>query len=194
MKHYPDVDSYLAESELWPDEIRALRPILLKSGLDESIKWGKPVYSHDGTNIVIVQEMKNFLALLFTKGVLMEDPKDLLHLQGPNSRSGKRFQFTSVDEITGFATVIADYLQEAIDIEEAGLEVGPPPEPTFVEELQERLDNDDAFRAAFEGLTPGRQREYNLQISSAKQAKTRLARIEKFAPKILAGKGFRDRG
>lgn len=193
MKKYPDVDAYLAEAELWPDEIRALRPILLATGLTEDVKWGKPCYSHDGANIAIAQEMKNFLALMFFKGALIDDHEGVLHDQGPNSRSARRIQFTSVDDVDRLAGVVAGYVDQAIDIEERGLEVEPPPEPEWVAELQVRIDDDPEFKEAFEGLTPGRRREYNLYFSDAKQPATRQSRIDKYADKILAGKGFRDR-
>ncbi len=189
----PDVDAYVARSQQWPDEISALRPILVGAGLDEEIKWAKPCYSHDGKNIVIVQEMKDFLALMFFKGALMDDPAGVLVAQGPNSRSALRMEFTSVDDVTDRADTIAAYIDNAIAVEEAGLEVGPAPEVVFVDELRQRLDQDPAFRAAFEALTPGRQREYNLYFSDAKQASTRASRVEKYAMKILDGKGFRDR-
>lgn len=188
-----NVDAYIERSDQWPDEMRALRSVLLDCGLTEEIKWGKPCYGYDGTNIAIMQEMKGFLALMFFKGALLEDPLGVLKEQGPNSRSAKRFELTSVDDVTQLAGTIRDYVEEAIDIERAGLEVEPAPEPTFVEELQQRLDEDTEFRTAFTSLTPGRQREYNLYFSDAKQASTRVGRIDKYAPKILAGKGFRDR-
>lgn len=193
MKQYSDVDAYLAEAELWPGEIAALRTILLDLGLHEEIKWGKPCYSHDGANICILQEMKNFLAVMFFKGALLDDPAELLHEQGENTNAARRFQFTSVDEINSLASTIRDYVQDAIDVEEAGLEVEPAPEKPLAPELQDRLDDDDEFRAAFEGLTPGRRRAYNLYFSDAKQSQTRLRRIDKYAPKILAGKGMHDR-
>lgn len=189
----PDVDAYIARTDGWPAEIVALREILLSCGLTEEIKWGKPCYGSDGKNLAIMQEMKNFLALMFFKGTLLEDKANLLHNNGPNSRSAKRLQFTSVDEVTKMSKSIKAYVSEAIDIEEAGLEVGPAPAEPIVAELQHKLDADDNFRAAFEALTPGRQREYNLYFSSAKQASTREARVQKYAPKILDGKGFRDR-
>lgn len=188
-----NVDAYIERSDQWPDEMRALRSVLLDCGLTEEIKWGKPCYGYDGTNIAIMQEMKGFLALMFFKGALLEDPLGVLKEQGPNSRSAKRFELTSVDDVTQLAGTIRDYVEEAIDIERAGLEVEPAPEPTVVEELQQRLDEDTEFRTAFTSLTPGRQREYNLYFSDAKQASTRVGRIDKYAPKILAGKGFRDR-
>ncbi len=189
----PKVDAYVERAENWPDEIAALRPVLLSCGLTESIKWGKPCYSHDDSNILILQEMKAFLAMMFFKGALLEDPAGVLKSQGPNSRSAMRMCFTSVDDVTRLTDVIKAYIDEAVDVEEAGLEVGPAPAVVFVEELQVRLEDDSVFKAAFEALTPGRQREYNLHFSSAKQAKTREARVEKYAAKILSGKGFRDR-
>lgn len=187
------VDAYIGRSGQWPDEMAALRPILLKAGLHEDIKWGKPCYAHDGSNIAIMQEMKDFLALMFFKGALLSDPEGVLEEQGPNSRSAKRMCFRSVADVKRLKGVIAAYVAEAIDVEEAGLEVGPAPELVFVEELRNRLAEDPAFREAFESLTPGRQREYNLHIADAKQSATRLSRIDKHADRILAGKGLRDR-
>jgi uncharacterized protein YdeI (YjbR/CyaY-like superfamily) len=189
----PKIDAYIARSEKWSEEMTDLRPILLSGGLTEEIKWGKPCFSHEGRNIVILQEMKDFLALMFFKGALLSDPAGVLEEQGPNSRSARRICFRSVDDVTGLTATVKDYIGEAIDVEDAGLEVGPAPELVFVEELQKRLDQDPAFKAAFEALTPGRQREYNLHFADAKQAKTREARVEKYASKILDGKGFRDR-
>jgi len=187
------VDDYIRRSERWPEEMTDLRPILLGCGLTEEIKWGKPCYSHAGKNIVILQEMNDFLSLMFFKGALLNDPAGVLEEQGPNSRSARRIRFTSVEEVARLVDTVEAYIEEALHVEETGLEVGPAPEIVFVEELQNRLDQDPALKAAFDALTPGRQREYNLYISDAKQAKTRMARVEKYAQKILDGKGFRDR-
>ena len=162
-------------------------------GLTEEIKWGQPCYSHDNKNIVILQEMNDFLALMFFKGALLNDPANALEDQGPNSRSARRIRFTSVEQVMRLSDTIAAYVDQAIAVEEAGLSVGPPPELSLVEELQNRFDGDRALKAAFEALTPGRQREYNLYFSSAKQARTRETRIDKYRQKILDGKGFRDR-
>ncbi len=189
----PEIDEYIARSEQWPDEMTSLRSVLLSCGLTEEIKWGKPCFGRDGANIVIMQEMKGFLALMFFKGALLDDPEGVLEYQGPNSRSARRICFTSVEDVARLADTVSAYVGQAIDVEKAGLTVGPAPAPELVDELQHRLDNDPALRAAFEALTPGRQREYNLHFSDAKQAKTREARVEKYAEKILAGKGFRDR-
>ena len=189
----PKVDAYIAESKRWPDEITALRPVLLGTGLTEELKWRSPCYSHDGKNIVIIQEMNDHLALMFFKGALLADPDGVLVDQGPNSRSARRIEFTSVDDVTRLAGTVSAYIDEAVSVQELGLEVGPPPELVLVEELRNRLDQDPALKAAFEALTPGRRREYNLHISGAKQAKTREARIDKYTPKILAGQGLRDR-
>lgn len=188
----PDVDRYLERSETWPDEIAALRPVLLGCGLTEQLKWSKPCYSHDGKNIVIVQEMKDFLALMFFKGALLRDPDGVLREQGPNSRSARRMELTSVDDVRASAGTIEAYVAEAIAVEEAGLEV-PAAEVELVDELQTRLDEDPALKEAFESLTPGRQREYNLHIGAAKQSKTRAARVERCIERILSGRGLRDR-
>lgn len=189
----PEVDAYVERSERWPDEMSALRPTLLGCGLIEEIKWGKPCYIHDGRNIAILQEMKSFLSLMFFKGALLSDPDGILEEQGPNSRSARRVEFTSIDDVTRLSGAVASYIGEAIDVEDAGLELGPAPAVVYADALQQRLDHDPEFKAAFEALTPGRRREYNLHFSDAKQAKTRAARVDKYADRILAGKGFRDR-
>lgn len=189
---FSGVDQYLERTDAWPEEIVALRPMLLACGLDEEIKWAKPCYSHLGNNIVIMQEMKNFLALMFFKGALLSDPLSVLESQGPNSRSARRMCFRSVDDVARLAETVTAYIEEAKAISEAGLEIGPAPELELVVELQTRLDADPALRSAFDALTPGRQREYHLHISSAKQSSTRSSRVEKYVPQILDGKGMRD--
>lgn len=193
MSTNPDVDAYIERSDRWPLEIAALRPILTGSGLVEEIKWAKPCYSHEGRNVLILQEMTDFLAVMFFKGALLTDPEGVLQDQGPSSRSARRMCITSVEDVTGLADTIASYVAEAIDIEDSGRQVEPAPELVLVDELQTRLDADPDLRAAFEGLTPGRQREYHLHIAGAKQSSTRSSRVDACVPKILAGKGFRDR-
>jgi uncharacterized protein YdeI (YjbR/CyaY-like superfamily) len=188
-----DVDDHVARSTRWSAELAALREVLLACGLTEQLKWGKPCYGHAGRNIVIMQEMKEFLALLFFKGALLADPHGVLEDQGPNSRSARRIRFASVDDVRRLAATVTDYVDEAVAAEEAGLEVAPAPELVLVAELRERLDADDELRAAFEALTPGRQREYHLHVSAAKQAPTRAARVERNVARIKAGKGLRDR-
>jgi len=148
----PEVDAYIARSDQWPEEMTRIRPVLLQSGLSEQIKWGKPCYSHDGKNIVILQEMKDFLSLMFFKGALLDDPEGVLEDQGPNSRSARRMVFRSVEEIARLAPTVASYVEAAIDVEEAGLTVDAAPPPALVEELQARLDEDPALDAAFQSL------------------------------------------
>lgn len=189
----PDVDEYIAASERWPAEMAALRPVLLGRGLTEQIKWRKPCYSAHGGNIAILQEMKDFLALMFFKGVLLDDTAGVLEEQGPNSRSARRITFTSVDDVERLADTVASYVDAAIAVERAGLDAGPAPDLVLVEELQVRLDADPLLRASFDALTPGRQREYHLHVSGAKQSTTRAARADKCVARILSGKGLRDR-
>ena len=130
---------------------------------------------------------------MFFKGALMSDPGGVLRAQGPNSRSARRIEFTSVSDVDRLADVVGAYIDEAILVEDAGLELPPAPELELVQELQDRLDADATLAAAFEALTPGRQREYNLYVSGAKQASTRTARVDKCLAGIRAGMGRRDR-
>ncbi|MEZ4223299.1 MAG: DUF1801 domain-containing protein [Polyangiaceae bacterium] len=188
----PKVDAFLRRAKTWQAESEKLRAILLACGLEEELKWGKPCYSAGDNNIVILQPMKPHLALMFFKGALMKDPKGVLEEQGPNSRSARRICFRKLQDVVKLKPVVQAYIREAIKIEESGVKVEKPKELALVEELQKALAADRKFKAAFSALTPGRQREYNLHFSSAKQSATRAARIEKVRPKILAGKGFRD--
>lgn len=188
------IETYFQKTSRWQAEIKAMREILLDCGLEEGIKWGKPCYIFQGNNIAIIQPFKNSCALMFFKGSLLKDPENILEKPGKNSRVSKRITLTSVKEIQKLEPVLKRYIFEAIEIEKAGLKVKIPKkaEP-LAEELQQRLKNDLQFKTAFESLTPGRQRAYNLYFSAAKQAKTRESRIEKYVPKILAGKGLNDR-
>lgn len=186
------VDDYAARSTLWPAEIAALRPVLLAAGLDEELKWGKPCYGRDGHNIAIIQEMKSFLALMFFNGAVLADPEGVLESQGPNSRSARRITFTSVADVERLAPTVTAYAAEAVAAAAAGLSVEPV-EHELCAELKERLASDPELAEAFDALTPGRRREYDIHISGAKQATTRESRIDKAVPRILAGKGMRDR-
>jgi len=188
----PKVDEYVARAELWPDEVAELRTVLLGTGLTEEFKWGKPCYAFDGANIAIVQQFKEFLALMFFKGALLPDPARVLESQGPNTRSALRMTFTSVEDVRRLARTVGEYVTAAIAVEQAGLTMGPPDELVLVDELQDRLDADPELKAAFEALTPGRRREYHLHISGAKRSETRAGRVDKAVPRILAGKGLRD--
>jgi uncharacterized protein YdeI (YjbR/CyaY-like superfamily) len=173
--------------------MEALRPVLLDLGLTESIKWGKPCYSAEEHNIAIIQEMKGFLSLMFFKGALIADPAGMLVDQGPNSRSAKRLEFRSIAEVQAASAAIASFVAAAVDAERAGVTAPPAPTLQLADELAERLAADADLAAAFDALTPGRQREYNMHISDAKQSATRSSRIDKVADRILAGKGLRDR-
>lgn len=193
MEDFPDVDAYLAASGQWPHEIRALRRLLLAAGLDEGIKWGKPCYSHDGANVAIVQEFTDDLALMFFKGVLLEDPAGVLEVVGPNSHAARRMTFGSVEEVEGRADLVVALLEQAIAVEEAGTAVPPRPEEDLAPELAERLAQDPELARSFEELTPGRRRAYNLHVAGAKQASTRERRVDGIVPRILEGRGLRDR-
>lgn len=187
------IDTYIRDTARWGREMQAVRDLLLESGLEEALKWRKPCFLHNGNNIAILQPMKNFLALLFFKGVLLDDPEGLLEAQGPNSRSSKRVVFRSPADVSEHAAAVQGLARSAMAVEAAGLKVGPPAELDLPEELTEALAADSELSEAFDALTPGRQRGYAIHISGAKQAATRRDRIGKCRSKILAGKGFQER-
>ncbi len=168
--------------------------ILLGCGLTEELKWGKPCYTFQKSNIVIIQGFKEFCALLFCKGALLKDAKGILIQQTENVQAARQIRFTNVRQIAAMAPVLKAYVREAIAAEKAGLKVNYKKTSEFKipEELQNRFDEDLAFKKAFVALTPGRQRGYILYFSAAKQSKTRESRVEKCMQQILNGKGLND--
>src|SRR6202012_1034285 len=188
----PQVAEYIEGMGSWQAEFEALRPVLLRAGLDEELKWRKPCYTHDGSNVVIFQPFKELCALLFFKGALLEDPNGALKEQGDNTRSALRLEFRSVADVTSATRTLEALVQDAIRIEEAGLSVpkrAATDDGPYPEELEVLLDADAALRGAWERLTPGRRRGWLLYFNGAKQSKTRLARIERATPRILEGFG-----
>lgn len=173
--------------------LKALREIVLSTHLEETMKWGSPCYTHQGKNVVMIGAMKSYCVVSFFKGVLLDDSKELLEKPGPNASSGRVIRFSSMEDVASLGDALVEYVQAAIAVEKSGKPVPKTPREPLPEELKAALDADPALAAAFEELTPGRQRGYILQIAAAKQPKTRIARIAKFAPMILAGKGLHDR-
>lgn len=191
----PKVDEYLSKPKKWQEEFEKLRMIILDCQLTEELKWGKPCYAFQKSNIVIIQGFKEYCALLFFKGVLLNNPDGILKKTGENTRVGRQIRFTNVREIVEMEPILKAYIYEAIEVEKAGLKVDPKEkiELVFPEEFQKKLDEIPALKTAFEALTPGRQRAYNFYFSGAKQSKTREARVEKYMQQILNGKGLNDR-
>jgi len=192
----PTVDSWFAKAKAWQQEIAKLRTIALDCGLTEELKWGKPTYTNDdGANIVLIMPLKETCALLFTKGALLKDPKGILVQPGENSQSARQMRFTSVGEITRLEKTLKSYLKEAAEVENAGLKVEfkKSEDLVYPKEFQDKLDRNSALREAFHQLTPGRQRQYHIYFTGAKQAATRESRIEKAMPLILDGMGLNDR-
>ena len=193
-KMNPKVDKYLDKAKKWKEESKKLRNIILDSPLTEELKWGKPCYSFQDSNIVIIQGFKNYCALLFCKGALLKDAKGILIQQTENVQAARQIRFTNVREIAEMESILKAYVHEAIEAEKAGLKVSYKKTSEFKipEEFQNKLDENPALKAAFNDLTPGRQREYLLYFSAAKQSKTREARVEKCMKQILRGKGLDD--
>jgi len=190
----PKVDFFFTKASKWQEEFRRLRTIILSCGLTEELKWGKPCYTFQQSNVVLIHGFKEYCALLLMKGALLKDAKRILIQQTENVQAARQIRFTNVQEIVKMERILKAYVKEAIEIEKAGLEVNYKKTSAFKvpEELQNKLDAIPALRTAFDALTPGRQRGYLLYFSGAKQSKTRESRVEKCMPQILKGKGLDD--
>ena len=190
----PKVDVFFRKSKKWQEEFRKLRTIVLNCGLTEELKWGKPCYTFQQRNVVLIHGFKEYCALLFMKGALLKDPKGILVQQTDNVQAARQIRFTNVREIVKREPILKAYIKEAIEVQKAGLEVNYKETSEFKvpEEFQNKLDAIPALRTAFGALTPGRQRGYLLYFSGAKQSQTRESRIEKCMQQILNGKGLDD--
>ncbi|MGG1592780.1 YdeI/OmpD-associated family protein [Terribacillus saccharophilus] len=189
------VDEFLSKAKQWKDEFISLRNIILDCELTEDFKWKHPCYTLEGKNIVLIHGFKDYCALLFHKGALLKDTNQILIQQTENVQAARQLRFKSVKEIDEMKTTIKAYIQEAIEIEKAGLKVDLKEHTEYIipEELHNKFEETPALKTAFEALTPGRQRAYIFYFSQAKQSKTREARIEKYMQQILDGKGLNDR-
>jgi uncharacterized protein YdeI (YjbR/CyaY-like superfamily) len=190
----PKVDWYFNRTNKWHEEIQMLRGIALDCGLTEELKWGCPCYTYQKKNIVLIHDFKDYCAYLFFKGALLRDRRSVLIQQTKNVQVARQIRFTNVKEIAKMERVLKSYIKEAIVVEKKGMkaELKKTSEFTLPEEFKQKLDKNKALKSAFNALTPGRQRGYLLYFSSAKQATTRQARVEKYIPKILNGKGLDD--
>lgn len=193
-KANPKVDAFLRKAEMWPRETEQLRKILLDCRLTEELKWGKPCYTFQEGNIVLIQGFKKYIALLFFKGVLLKDPNGIFEKTGVNTRVGRQIRFTDIREIVEIKPILKAYIKQAIEVERAGLKVTLKKNSKlkFPEEFQNKLDKNPALKIAFNALTPGRRRAYNLYFSAPKQSKTRTSRVEKYMRQILDGVGLND--
>lgn len=190
----PKVDFYFNKAKKWKEEQEQLRMIALDCQLAEELKWGVPCYTFQNNNIVLIHAFKEYCAFLFFKGVLLNDEKGILIQQTQNTQSARQIRFSDVREIVELKSMLKAYIFEAIEVEKSGLKVIFKPKEEFVipHEFQSKLDTIPALKAAFDALTPGRQKAYLLHFSAAKQPKTREARVEKYIPQILSGKGLND--
>jgi uncharacterized protein YdeI (YjbR/CyaY-like superfamily) len=190
----PKVDGFLRRAGEWREEFEKLRMIILDCGLTEELKWGKPCYTFQQSNVVVIQGFKEYCALMFFKGALIHDADGILIQQTENVQAARQVRFTNVREIVQMEPILKAYIQEAMEVEKAGLKVKMKKTSDFAipEEFQERLDAFPAVKTAFDALTPGRQRAYLLYFSAPKQSKTRESRVEKCVQRILDGKGLND--
>jgi uncharacterized protein YdeI (YjbR/CyaY-like superfamily) len=190
----PRVDFYFTKNPNWQQELARLRTLLLECELTEELKWGVPCYTNEARNIVLIHVFKEYCALLFFKGALLKDARGILVQQTENVQAARQVRFTNVREIVELEASLKAYIDEAIEVEKAGLKVTLKQTTEFVipDELEQKFDEIPLLRSAFEALTPGRQRAYLLHFSGAKQAKTRTSRVEKCIEQILDGKGLDD--
>ncbi len=190
----PKVDFFFDKDGPWQAAVEQMRTLALDCGLTEELKWGQPCYCLGKANIVLIHGFKEYCALLFFKGALLKDPEGMLIQQTENVQSARQLRFTSLKEVKQKANAIKAYIYEAIEVEKAGLKVPLKKTAAFEvpEEFTIALDQQPALQQAFEALTPGRQRAYLFHFSQAKQSKTRAARVEKYTPQIMKGKGLDD--
>jgi uncharacterized protein YdeI (YjbR/CyaY-like superfamily) len=190
----PKVDAFIERAKQWQAEYIQLRQIVNAEPLVEELKWGVPCYTFNNSNVVLMHGFKEYCALLFVKGVLLSDPNGVLIQQTENVQSARQVRFTDLQEIIALEPVLKAYLDEAIEVEKANLKVPlkKTEEFSMPDEFKQALAEDPALKAAFAALTPGRQRAYLLYFAAPKQTQTRLGRIEKYRPAILAGKGLND--
>ncbi|MDH5162317.1 YdeI/OmpD-associated family protein [Heyndrickxia oleronia] len=191
----PKIEEFFSKSKKWKEEYVKLREIVLDCGLTEEYKWMHPCYTYETKNIVLIHGFKEYCALLFHKGALLQDINGILIQQTENVQAARQIRFTNVQEIVELETILKSYINEAIQVEKAGLEVNfkKNTEMKIPEELQNKFNEIPELKTAFEALTPGRQRAYTLYFSSPKQSKTRESRIEKYLQHILNGKGLNDK-
>ena len=190
----PKVDELLSKAQKWQEEFEKLRMIILDCQLTEELKWGVPCYTFEKSNVVLIHGFKEYCALLFIKGALLNDAKGILIQQTENVQAGRQVRFTNVREIVELEPILKAYIYEAVEVEKAGLKVDYKKAADFSmpEEFIDKLEEVPGLQDAYDALTPGRQRAYLLYFSAPKQAKTRESRIEKCVPQILDGKGLND--
>nr|WP_299416696.1 DUF1801 domain-containing protein [uncultured Emticicia sp.] len=190
----PKLDFFFEKTTKWQEELLKLREIVLDCGLNEELKWGQPCYTLNKTNVIMLGGFKDYCFISFLKGVLLHDSENMLQKPGENTQSGRIIPFIDIQTIIDMNQTLKAYIYEAIEIEKAGLKVTSigKGELVFPDELLQKFESDPTFKVAFEALTPGRQRAYNIYFSGAKQSKSRVSRIESYVQRILSGKGFND--
>ena len=188
------VDSFLVRQKRWRDEIRLLREIILSTGLKEELKWGQPCYTFNGKNVVLIHGFKEYFAILFMKGALLNNSDNLLVQQTENVQLARQIRFKNIDEVTALEPKILNYINNAIEVEKSGktFQKKSTEDYEVVGEFSEKLEELPELKEAFNKLTPGRQRAYLFYFSSAKLSKTRQERVDKNIDRILDGLGLND--
>ena len=188
------VELYIEKAKQWKDEMTLLRSILLETALTETFKWGKPCYTYNDKNLVIIQDFKHHCDLGFFTGALLKDPEKLLEKAGEHTQSARQFRFVNLADIKKKKSIIKSYVKEAIENEKQGIKLVAEEKADIeaIVDLENIFKKNKAFTKAFKSLTPGRQRAYHMFFAGAKQSETRISRIEKYIPRILDGYGIND--
>ncbi len=190
----PKVDDFISSARKWQNEFMKLRQIILDCKLKEELKWGNPCYTFQDSNVVLIHGFKEYCAILFFKGALIKDTYGVLIRQTENVQAARQIRFTGIREINELESIIKSYINEAVELEKAGVKVKlkQTSEYPMPEEFRKRIQNNNSLKSAFESLTPGRQRAYLFYFSQPKQSGTRESRIDKYLQQILDGKGLND--
>lgn len=189
-----NVEVYFANLRQWKPELEMLRNIVLECGMVEEFKWRGPCYTYNNSNIIIIGGFKDNFVISFLKGVFLRDDHKLLQKPGDNSQTARIIRFTEASQVLELEPIIKTYIYEAIEVEKAGMKLDPTTKPALeqIPEFDKFMAENAEFKAAFEGLTPGRQRAYNMHFASAKQSETRTSRISAVVPRVMKGKGPND--
>ena len=196
MKNSETVDEYILSCGEWQASLNLLRDIIHSSGLQETVKWGGPVFQSENKNIVGMAAFKSYVAVWFYQGALLKDEeKKLMNAQEGVTKALRQWRFSSIDEIVESAAILKAYLEEAIENQKQGKEIKPNKNKSLVipDELNRLLSSDPKLKQSFESFTVAKRREFAEYILDAKREETRLNRLDKIVPMILSGIGLYDK-
>ena len=194
MKKVNSVEEYIEVNSHFGEALTLLRQIIMKTELEETLKWNAPVYALDGKNVLGLGAFKHHFGIWFFNGVFLKDEKNLLSAAQEKTKGLRQMRFECIEDIDKSA--VFTYIKEAIENQKLGKEIKPEKKGktvTLPKELKDVLMADTTIKEAFNKLTPFKQREYAEYIAMAKRTETKLARLEKIVPMIKNGMGLNDK-